>query len=308
MSTLKKKRIVDPVLTKLARGYHNASMVATKLFPIVPVGKEGGKIPEFTKESFKIYASERAIRARSNRIDPEDRTSIDYVLTEHDLEYPVDYREMDEDVLPARVYTTFVVTQGITLRMEKIAADLAQDLSNYPSGNKVTLSAADKFDEPTSDPFTIFEDAKESVRSKIAIRPNVCVMGAKSFSALKEHPAVLERIKYTSKAVVTAELLRQLLEFDELYVGDAVYKDEAAGTLPDVWSDNAVLGYVPKKLSDIPRSYFEPAYGYTLRKKNHPIVDTYTEGGKLDLVRNTDLFVSKIVGADAGFLINDTNS
>ena len=49
MSTLLKKRVVDPVLTNIARGFNNSSHVATKLFPIVTVSKEGGKIPLFTK-------------------------------------------------------------------------------------------------------------------------------------------------------------------------------------------------------------------------------------------------------------------
>ena len=96
MGTLSKKRVVDPVLTNLARGYSNNQYIASSLFPIVEVNKEGGKIPEFTKESFKIYNTERAIRARSNRINPEDRTEIDFVLTEHDLEYPIDYREAQD--------------------------------------------------------------------------------------------------------------------------------------------------------------------------------------------------------------------
>ncbi|MBK7380341.1 MAG: hypothetical protein IPJ03_15385 [Ignavibacteriales bacterium] len=66
-----------------------------------------------------------------------------------------------------------------------MAADLVQDLATYPSGNKVTLAAGDKFTTTTSDPFIIFDTAKEAIRGKIAKRPNVCVMGAQSFKALK---------------------------------------------------------------------------------------------------------------------------
>ena len=73
MSTLQKKRVVDQVLTNIARGFVNASHVAQNLFPFVSVSKEGGKIPQFTKEAFKIYNTERAIRAKSNRINPENR-------------------------------------------------------------------------------------------------------------------------------------------------------------------------------------------------------------------------------------------
>ena len=54
MGTQKNHRIVDPVLTNIARGYTNASLIGTKLFPVVNVNKEGGKIPQFTKEAFKV--------------------------------------------------------------------------------------------------------------------------------------------------------------------------------------------------------------------------------------------------------------
>lgn len=307
MSTLLKKRVVDPVLTNIARGFNNASHVATKIFPIVNVNKEGGKIPQFTKEAFKIYNTERAIRAKSNRINPENRTEIDFVLTEHDLEYPMDYREQEEDILPLKLHATTVVTDGISLRLEKLAADIAQNLSTYPTGNKVTLAAGDKFTNTASNPFVIFDTAKEAVRSKIAQRPNVCVMGAKSYNALKNHPAVHERIKYTERAIVTPELLRALFDFDELYVGDSVYSTDA-DVFQDIWSDNVVIAYVPKANKDVPRSYYEPAFAYTLRKKNNPVVDTYSEAGKVEIVRNTDIFIPKVVGADAGYLIYDTNA
>ena len=307
MGTLSNKRIVDPVLTNIARAYHNAALVATVLFPVVTVSKEGGKIPEFTKESFKIYKTERAIRARSNRINPEDRKEIDFVLTEHDLEYPLDYREIEEDILPAKMNATKVVTDGIGLRLEKLAADLVQDLTTYPTGNKVTLGSSDKFDNTSSNPFTIFNTAKEAIRKKIAVRPNVCLLGASAFASLQDHPAVLDRIKYTQNAVVTADLLRMLLGFDQLVIGDSVYAGDD-GTLYDIWTDNVIIAYIPPKMSDIARSYYEPSFAYTLRKKNNPIVDTYSEQNKVTLVRNTDLFVPKVVGSDAGYLINDVNS
>lgn len=305
--TLQEKRVVDPVLTNIARGYSNTSLVASMIFPVVQVDKEGGKIPQFTKEAFRIYNTERAIRANSNRISPEGRTSIDFVLTEHDLEYPMDYRETEEDIFPLKIHATNVTTEGILLRHEKMCAELAQNLSTYPSGSKVTLGAGDKFTNTSSNPFTIFNTAKEAVRSKIAKRPNVCLLGASSYNALKEHPAIVDRIKYTQHAVITPELLRNLLGFEQLFIGDAVYTDDS-GNFNDIWSDNAVVAYVPSSNSDIPRSYFEPAFAYTLQKKNYPLIDTYTEKGKLTLVRNTNIFTAKVVGSEAGYLINDTNA
>ena len=87
MGRLSNLRIVDPVLTNLSIGYSNADLVGDVLFPFVPVDKEGAKIPRFTKEAFKIYNTERALRAKSNRINPEDGDSLTVSLDEHDLEY-----------------------------------------------------------------------------------------------------------------------------------------------------------------------------------------------------------------------------
>jgi len=307
VGALDKKRVVDPVLTNLARGYSNAQFVASVLFPMVTVSKESGKIPEFTKESFKIYSTERAIRAKSNRINPEDRNDIDFTLTEHDLEYPIDYREAQDDIFPSQAHAAFVVSEGIMLRLEKLAADIAQDDSNYPTGNKVTLGAGDKFTDSSSNPFDTFRDASEAIRKKNAKRPNTCLLGASTYAALKEHPAVYERIKYTQKGIVTPDLLRELLDFDKLVVADSVYSDDA-GNLADVWDDNVIIAYVPKKQSDVPRSFYEPSFAYTLRKRGNPVVDTYAEQGKVQLIRSTDIFVPKMVGSDAGYIIKDTNA
>lgn len=305
-STLAQKRVVDEVLTNVARGYVNASFIASNLFPFVPVNKEGGKIPQFSAEAFRIYNTERAIRAKSNRISPQGVQPIDYVLAEHDIEYPMDYREIDEDVMNLKLHAANVVSEAIRLRLEKLTADIAQDLASYPVGNKVTLLAGDKFTNPASNPFTVFEAGNAAVRAKIAKSPNVCVLGPAAFSALKNHPAITDRIKYTQHAIVTEDLLKTLLGYDQLYVGKAVYYTDA-GTFANVWSDNVVLAYVPMS-SEAERSQYAPTFAYTFRKKGYPVVDTYDENGKVLIVRNTDLFVPKIVGPDAGYLINDTNA
>ncbi len=307
MGRLEELRVVDPVLTELARGYTNAEYVAESLFPFVPVKKEAGKIPQFGKEAFKIYNTERAIRAKSNRISPEGRSTIDYVLDEHDLEYPIDYRESEEDIFSLEEHATMVVTEGILLRREKIAADLAQELNNYPSGNKITLSGTSQWTDYTnSDPISNIKDGKEAIRSKIGRYPNVLLLGAQAYKALKDHPQLLERIKYSMKGILTAELMQEIFDIEKVVVGKAIYATDA-GVFYDVWQDNAILAYVPQKETE-KRTVYEPAFGYTLRKEGKPEIDKYDEGGKLHVIRNTDIFTVKIVGAEAGYLIYNTNA
>jgi len=306
MDHLESLRVVDEVLTNVARGYTNANFIGTNLFPVVYVKKEGGKIPQFNAEAFRVYNTERAIRAKSNRISPEGRSSIDYVLTEHDLEYPMDYREIEEDIANLELHAATVVAEGIQLRLEKLIADLSQDENNYSPNSVAVLSSADKFTNESSNPFAIIEAARETIRSKIARYPNTIVLGASTYAALKNHPMILDRIKYTAHSVMSEELLRELLDFPNLYVGKAVFVDDS-GAFVDVWQDNVILAYVPEQNENVARNVYEPSFAYTLRKIGYPVVDKYTEGGKVSIVRNTDIFVPKIVGPDAAFLIKDTN-
>lgn len=306
MDQLENLRVVDEVLTNVARGYTNANFIGTNLFPVVNVKKEGGKIPQFNAEAFRVYNTERAIRSKSNRISPEGRSTIDYVLTEHDLEYPMDYREIEEDVANLELHAATVVAEGIQLRLEKLIADLSQDANNYSSSSVAILSASDKFTNETSNPFSVIESAREAVRSKIARYPNTIVLGASTYAALKNHPMILDRIKYTEHSVMSEELLRQLLDFPNLYVGKAVFVNDAS-LFVDVWQDNMILAYVPEQNQNVARNVYEPSFAYTLRKSGFPVVDKYVEGGKVSIVRNTDIFVPKIVGPDAAFLIKDTN-
>ncbi|MFZ1290770.1 MAG: hypothetical protein WAR79_11810 [Melioribacteraceae bacterium] len=303
--TLKLKRVNNPVLSELARGYSNAEHIGTKIFPVVEVTKEGGKVPLFSKEAFKIYNTERAIRAASNQISPDSRSTVDFVLTEHDLSYPIDYRELDEDDMNLKMHATNVVTSGINLRLEKQIADLIQNTANYPATNRITLTTGSGFNQSASNPIQIIDDAKNAVRAQIAKHPNVAVLGAATYSALKNHPAIVDRIKYTMNAVVTEDLLKQLLTFEELYVGNAVYSNDSGDNV-DLFGDFMGLYYIPKAQTKEKRSYYEPSYGYTFKKKLYPVVDFFDRDGKVLFVRSTDIFVPRIVGPDAGFLISNT--
>jgi len=303
--------VVDPVLTTLARGYKYADLVGTELAPIATVQKERGKIPQFGKEAFKLYNTARAIRAGSNIMSPEGITTIDFVLTEHDLGYPIDYREVEEAIFDIEAHGQETVQKAILLRLEKEIADLVQNLNSYPSGNKVTLTGNDQWtaSHADSNPIDDVDTGKDAVRGKIGTYPNVMVLGPKSFKSLKNHSTIIEKIKYSMKGIVTVELLAEIFDIPTVVVGKASYATDA-GTFTDIWSDNCILAYVPDKpkAENVERTPYEPSFAYTLRKKGSPQIDKYdTNGGKLHIVRCTDNLVAKLVGAEAGYIINDTN-
>lgn len=306
MGRLSNLRIVDPVLTTLAVGYTNAQLVADQLMPFVMVEKEGGKIPLFGKEHFKLYNTERALRAKSNRVSPEDIGSVDVALDEHDLEYPIDYREDAESAFPLQARATAIVTEGIRLRHERMVADLVQNPANYPVGHKIALSGASCFSDAASDPEGVISDAKAAVRAKIVKEPNTMVIGYDSWRLLKKHPQLKAILSDTRPRLVQLADLREIFEIENIVVGRAVQASDA-GVVSDIWGDNCVLGYVPGA-GGSQRSPYEPSFGYTLRKRGQPVVDTRTEDGKVELIRNTDIFRPFLLGADAGYLISNTRA
>ncbi len=305
MGRLSKLRVVDPVLTNLATGYTNEQFVGDQLMPFVLVDKEGGKIPLFGKEHFKVYSTERALRAKSNRINPEDIGEVDVALDEHDLEYPIDYREDAESAFPLQARATNTVVEGIRLRHEVMVAEMVQNPTNYAVGNKIALSGASRFTDDTSDPEGVVSDAKAAVRAKIVKEPNTMVIGYSTWRVLKRHPKLKAILSDTRSRLVQLADLREIFEIENIVIGRAV-KASDAGVTTDIWGDNMVLAYVPKASGD--RSPYEPSFGYTLRKKGNPVVDTRTEDGKIELIRNTDIFRPFLLGADAGYLISDTNA
>jgi hypothetical protein len=305
MGRLSNLRVVDPVLTSLATGYTNEQFVGDQLMPFVPVDKEGGKIPLFGKEHFKVYSTERALRAKSNRINPEDIGSVDVALDEHDLEYPIDYREDAESAFPLQARATNTVVEGIRLRHEVMVADMVQNPASYAVGNKIALAGASCFTDDTSDPEGVVSDAKAAVRSKIVKEPNTLVIGYATWRVLKRHPQLRAILSDTRPRLVQIADLREIFEIENIVIGKAV-KASDAGVTSDIWGDNMVLAHVPRTSGD--RSPYEPSFGYTLRKRGNPVVDTRTEDGKIELIRNTDIFRPFLLGADAGYLISNTNA
>ena len=309
MSRLSNIRAVDPVLSNLAVGYHNAEYIADGIFPLAPVPKEGGRIPKHTKQSFKSAATERALRANSNRLEPEDRGFIDFTLEEHDLSVPMDYREgQDQNDFDVEAANSFLAVEGISLRREKIAADLAFNPANFAASNKLAVTSTDKWSATgTSNPIAQITTGREQVRKSIAKRPNVIAMGASAFNLAANHPKVLERLTYTQLGVITPQLLAAILQVDEVIVGDAISVSDDGNTTSDIWNDSCLLFYRRPVAPNGKRSVFEPNFGYTVYKTMAEIDKYIAEGGKIQNIRATAIFKQLLVGADAGYLITGLN-
>lgn len=299
-------RVVDPVLTNVARGYRNSEFVGMALFPYVPVGVRGGKIVAFGKEGFRLYATARAPGANLARL-PFGYTSQNFALEQHALAGDVPFEHMEDarvtpgiDLGSAAIQRTQAV---IGLRLEKAQADLARDAANYAASNKATLSGTSQWSDPASTPIAAIEAAKDAVRGQTGRKPNTLVLSAAAFKSLKTHATIVDRIKYTSREVATPELLASLLGLDRVVVGEGVYQQDD-GTMVDIWGKDAVLAYTTvSPLADAA----EPSYGYTYRLADYPLVEEpYADRATRSWVYPViDEFSPVIAGADAGYLFTN---
>ncbi len=298
-------RVIDPVLTEIAQGYRHAEHVGHALFPRVPVWVSGGQVLEFGRESFKLYQARRAPGSATKRIQ-FGYLGKSFALVQDALEGQVP-REYLRDA--ARVPGVDLsrrsvngVLRALSLTLENDQAQLATNAANYDADHKVTLSGTDQWSDGSSDPVATIDTGKEAIRSSVGIYPNTLLLSARAFNALKEHPKVLERFKYTSRDSITPEMIAALWDLEKVTVGKAVAFDDAGGVI-DIWGNNAILAYVPTT----PSGMEDPSFGYTYTMQNYPLVEKpyYENNAKSWVYPVTYERLPVLTGILSGYLIQN---
>lgn len=302
-------RIVDPVLSTIAQGYQNSEMIASVLFPTVPVNLRGGQIITFGKEAFMLYQSQRAPGENTRRVRFGYAGSA-YALVDYSLEGLVPI-EVEEEAtngpgIDLGAGAIGEVSAIMALRLEKQSADLARTAASYGTNNKVTLAGSDQWSDfgATSDPIDDIEAAKEAVRAATGKRPNTIVLGAMVFAKLRNHPKVIERIKYTGRDVATVELLAALFGVQRVVVGDSIYSNDAGTAFTDVWGKDVIVAYTNLASA---QSGGLPSYGYTYQLKGYPSVEEpyFDRSAKSWIYPVTRAEAPVLASASAGFLITN---
>lgn len=126
-----------------------------------------------------------------------------------------------------------------------------------------------QWNQAASDPLINFTDWSTSFDELTGFDANKMVVGVDVWKALKNHPAILDRIKYTQKGVVTEDLVASFFGVNEFMVAkatksvgpqinDAVSQDAASTYERVVNKKSALIVYAP----DSP-SLLTPSAGYT---------------------------------------------
>ena len=223
---------VDAILTNISVAYlqNQDNFIADKVFPVIPVDKKSDKFFTYTKNDwFRDEAQRRAGGTESAGGGYGLSTgsySADVFAFHKDVDDQTLYNA-DAPLNPLREATEFV-TRRLMLRKEiqwnsdffatGIWANDYDGVAGTPTTNEVKQWS----DYAASDPIDDIEDAKAGILSTTGMEANTLVLGYDVFRTLKNHPDIVDRIKYTSSQTVTADMLAAMFDIPRVIISKAV--------------------------------------------------------------------------------------
>lgn len=261
---------VDGVLTNISVAYRQQqeNFIATRVFPVVPV--------QHRSDKYYIYDKNAWLRDQMQRRPPATESAgSGYTLStdSYTCEVWALHKDIDDQTranadqpLDLERDTTIWLTQQWLLRQEiQWVTDFfttgiwTQDYTGVaaaPGANQFL-----QWNDVTSDPISDIEAGKEKVLSTTGFEPNTLVLGYQVFRYLKQHPDIVDRIKYTSAQAITAGMIGAIFEIPRVFVAKAVKATNNEGgsaTYAYTHGKAAWLGYVAPQ-----PSLLAPSAGYT---------------------------------------------
>lgn len=233
---------LDAALTDFAKAYSQAGLVGDLVAPRVPVGRQQDKYWIFGREHQELTEQQlRATGAPAQRVRMSLSTGS-YKCESHALAADI----ADED---RAGYTAGDLEQDATQEMmDKILLKREDELASILTApaiitNNTTLAGGNQWsDYGNSTPLTDVETGKASIRKNAGVNPNAFIIPDPVFQKLINHPAVIDRFKYTKAGAVGAAELASVFGVDRVLLASAI--KTTAGTSDFVWGKDAVLLYV----------------------------------------------------------------
>jgi len=302
---------VDAILTSISVAYiqNQSAFVADQVFPAIPVDKQSDKYFIYTKADwFRDEAQRRAPGTESAG------SGFNVSTTTYNADVFAFHKDVDDQTrantdnpLNADRDAAQFVAQRLMLRKE-----IQWTADYFTTGVWATDSTPsalwDSF--ATSDPISDMETGKRTILANTGFMPNTLVLGYDVFKALKHHPDIVDRFKYTSSNVVTTDILASLFEVDRVLVASAIKNTAVEGATASfsfVQGKNAWLGYVNPS-----PSLMQPSAGYTFMWRGvsdglgAPIGTTSFRIPELrvDRIESQMAWDNKVVASDLGYFFS----
>jgi len=256
---------IDVPLTNVALNYRPQGMIADMIAPIVPVPKQSNLYPIWDQgDAFRAENADRApgteARLVARRVSSGTYFCRNYalktMLTIEDIE------NADEGYLQVlREGRTQFLLDKLYLGWEARIAALCTSGSNVYSYS----ATASSWNGSGADPVKDVLNKINMIHDVSGYRPNRVVFGGQAWRAFRVHDNVTKLFWGTAGAgksrFVTREMAAQLLEVDQVLVGEAYQASNADGiptlSLASIWRDHFVVYYAPSAPSlEVPSAIY----------------------------------------------------
>lgn len=248
---------VDAVLTNLSIAYLQdaSAFIADKVFPVVPVKRQSDVYYQYNKGDFmRDEAQVRASGTESAGSDYGVEAQAPYycrIQAFHKDVTKAERANYDKPLDADRDATDFV-SQKMLIRREMEWASKYFKTGVWGTeytGVAATPTASQRlqWNDETSTPIVDITDASVTLASETGYKPNTLVLSPFAYNSLKNHPDILDRIKYTQRGVVTVDLLATLFDVEKVFVAWSVVNSAAKGATDSVafiMGKHALLCYV----------------------------------------------------------------
>ncbi|MFH2012513.1 MAG: hypothetical protein ABIJ37_07445 [Pseudomonadota bacterium] len=319
-----KELMVTGPLQDVSVAYRNKRYIGDRVFPIIDGVDPKAKIAVYQKGAW--FRDEAGIRGPGARA-PRGGFPISWVSIAT-KEYAFAKEVTDEDRRFARSKNAPPLKpdqDALEFCADKIDLSKERRIASLITAGTWADGAAGGEDaeglwSPSDDTNTFLPDiatARKTIQKGAGVTPNVMIVDFATYEALKQSAAILDKIKYTQRGVLTAELLAAVCDLDEVLIGEAIYsiaKETKAGTdftAAYIWEVNAGkgMGFI---------FYRPPAPGLKVRSAGYQCRIAYEDGSPrrsttwreaaehqdvYEVAEETDIIQ---VAADCGYLFKDT--
>ncbi len=318
--------LVAGPLANVSIAYRNRSYIADRVFRILDNVDPKAKITRYLKGAwFRDEAGQRAPGTRSKRGSfPADYLDI------NTKEWTFAKEVTDEDRRNARrqlapplqpdIDAIEFATDKVDLKKEVRVADLIK--TTQWSGQAAGGEDAEGLWAPNDSTNTFITDVNtriETIRSNTGLRPNVLLLDFGTYNALKQNDELLDRIKYTQRGILTADMIAAMFDLEEVLLGEAIKstakekKDGTDWSKSNVWELNANKGmaflfYRPRSPGlKIPAAGYQARVWYIEEGNVARKTTTWREPAEhqdvYEVAEETDILCT---GDDMGFMWKDT--
>jgi len=293
---------VNRPLTNISIAYKNTFYIADQVFATVQVPNQSDLYFNFDKSAWaRVRTGKRAPGDAAPLVDYSISTGS-YICLNYSLakQVPDEVRDNADNPLRPMVTATNFVTDGLMLGMEDRVAALITASTNWATAS----NPGTKWDNDVSDAWGDIDNLVHDVEGQILRPANVCIIGRKVWQALRNHPDLVDRVKYQREGGKVEPVdLMGWFNFEKVLIGKA-RKDTAeegqAASLTDIWGDMLWVGYVPSS-----PALEEPAAGYTIRWGTRSIRNYREDMRHRNIIEAEEWTDELITASDAGGIMSD---